>query len=68
MTEVMPLICDYDFGRFALHRKEGMVNTDNINCKKAMGGLQSGIDEGSALRCPSGKQPMAAICELCKRL
>ncbi|MBS1681262.1 MAG: GNAT family N-acetyltransferase [Bacteroidetes bacterium] len=36
MTEAMPLICNYGFGNLGLHRIEGFVESDNINCKRAM--------------------------------
>jgi [ribosomal protein S5]-alanine N-acetyltransferase len=36
MTEVMPLICTYGFENLGLHRIEGLVETDNLNCSKAM--------------------------------
>jgi [ribosomal protein S5]-alanine N-acetyltransferase len=36
MTEVMPIICKYGFDNLGLHRIEGLVETDNMNCKKAM--------------------------------
>lgn len=36
MTEILPLICKYGFENLGLHRIEGMVETDNWNCKKAM--------------------------------
>jgi len=36
MTETMPLICKYGFDNLELHRIEGLVETDNLNCKKAM--------------------------------
>lgn len=36
MTEVMPIICKYGFDNLGLHRIEGLVETDNLNCKKAM--------------------------------
>ncbi len=36
MTEVLPIICDYGFENLALHRIEGFVETDNLNCKNAM--------------------------------
>lgn len=39
MTEVMPLICNYGFENLGLHRIEGLVETDNINCKRAMAKL-----------------------------
>lgn len=36
MTEVMPIICKYGFENLELHRIEGLVETDNLNCKNAM--------------------------------
>lgn len=36
MTEVMPVICNYGFDNLGLHRIEGLVETDNLNCKNAM--------------------------------
>lgn len=36
MTEVMPIICNYGFDNLDLHRIEGLVETDNLNCKNAM--------------------------------
>jgi ribosomal-protein-alanine N-acetyltransferase len=36
MTETMPIICNYGFGQLGLHRIEGIVETDNLNCKYAM--------------------------------
>ena len=39
MKEVMPLICNYAFENLKLHRIEGFVDSDNINCKKAMSKL-----------------------------
>lgn len=36
MTEVMPIICNYGFRNLGLHRIEGLVETDNLNCKNAM--------------------------------
>lgn len=36
MAEAFPLICDYGFETLNLHRIEGMVETHNHNCKKAM--------------------------------
>ncbi|WP_262916364.1 GNAT family N-acetyltransferase [Aestuariivivens sediminis] len=39
MTETMPLICDYGFNQLGLHRIEGFVESDNLNCKKAMAKL-----------------------------
>jgi ribosomal-protein-alanine N-acetyltransferase len=40
MTEAIPLICDYGFNRLGLHRIEGIVETENINCKKALTKLE----------------------------
>jgi [ribosomal protein S5]-alanine N-acetyltransferase len=39
MAEAIPLICKYGFNKFALHRIEGLVETENLNCKKALGKL-----------------------------
>ena len=39
MTEAMPLICSYGFDTLGLHRIEGIVETENINCKNAMAKL-----------------------------
>ena len=39
MTDAMPLICNYDFDKLGLHRIEGIVETENTNCKKAMAKL-----------------------------
>ena len=36
MHEAMPLICQYGFEELGLHRIEGFVETNNINCKKAL--------------------------------
>jgi ribosomal-protein-alanine N-acetyltransferase len=36
MTEVMPIICNYGFDSLGLHRIEGLVESDNLNCKNAM--------------------------------
>ncbi len=36
MAEVFPLICDYGFNNLRLHRIEGLVETNNQNCKNAM--------------------------------
>ena len=40
MTEVVPLLVEYGFSKMGLHRIEGFVETENINCKKAMQKLQ----------------------------
>jgi len=39
MAEAMPLICNYGFENLGLHRIEGLVETNNINCKRAMAKL-----------------------------
>lgn len=36
MKEAMPLICNYGFESLGLHRIEGIVETENKNCKNAM--------------------------------
>ena len=36
MTETVPLICNYGFNTLGLHRIEGLVETENTNCKKAL--------------------------------
>lgn len=39
MQEAMPIICNYGFENMGLHRIEGFVESDNLNCKKAMSKL-----------------------------
>jgi ribosomal-protein-alanine N-acetyltransferase len=39
MTEVLPLIYNYGFNTLGLHRIEGFVESENINCKKVLGKL-----------------------------
>jgi len=36
MSEAIPLICKYGFNELGLHRIEGFVETENVNCKRAM--------------------------------
>jgi [ribosomal protein S5]-alanine N-acetyltransferase len=36
LKEAMPFICEYGFNKLGLHRIEGFVETDNLNCKKAI--------------------------------
>ncbi|MCU0344204.1 MAG: GNAT family N-acetyltransferase [Ignavibacterium sp.] len=36
MTKILPIICNYGFENLGLHRIEGFVETDNLNCKKAL--------------------------------
>ena len=50
MTEAMPLICKYGFEELGLHRIEGFVETENINCKRAMGKLEF-FHEGTMRDC-----------------
>lgn len=39
MKEAMPLICDFGFDKLGLHRIEGFVESENVNCKNAMAKL-----------------------------
>lgn len=39
MAEAMPLICNYGFKNLQLHRIEAFVETDNVNCKRAISKL-----------------------------
>lgn len=39
MKEAMPLICDFGFDQLGLHRIEGFVESENVNCKNAMAKL-----------------------------
>jgi [ribosomal protein S5]-alanine N-acetyltransferase len=50
MTEIMPIICTYGFEKLGLHRIEGFVETDNLNCKNAMKKL-SFVHEGTMRDC-----------------
>jgi len=36
MQEAMPLICDYGFNELRLNRIEGIVESENLNCKRAI--------------------------------
>ncbi len=36
MQEAMPLICDYGFIELGLNRIEGIVDSQNLNCKRAI--------------------------------
>lgn len=40
MTEAMPVICNYAFTELGIHRIEGIVETENMPCKKAMAKLK----------------------------
>lgn len=46
MTETIPLICHYGFEKLGLHRIEGLVETGNMPCKRAMAKLAF-IHEGT---------------------
>jgi len=50
MQEAMPLIWNYGFDTLQLHRIEGIVETENSNCKKAMAKLGF-IHEGTMREC-----------------
>lgn len=50
MQEAMPLICKYGFDALNLHRIEGLVVTDNVNCKRAMKKLDF-VHEGTMNDC-----------------
>lgn len=50
MTEVMPFICEFGFSNLGLHRIEGLVETDNLNCKNAMKKLDFNL-EGTMQDC-----------------
>ena len=50
MKEILPLICIYGFDKLGLHRIEGFVESDNLNCKRAM--AKSGFKyEGTMTDC-----------------
>ncbi len=36
MQEAMPLICEYGFKKLELERIEGLVESENLNCKRAL--------------------------------
>lgn len=50
MSEAMPLICSYAFDHLSLHRIEGFVETENINCKNALEKLNF-LLEGTMREC-----------------
>jgi len=50
MAEAIPLICNYGFDKLGLHRIEGFVETNNINCKRAMSKLDF-QHEGTMIDC-----------------
>lgn len=50
MTEALPIICNYCFEKLGLHRIEGIVETENSNCKKAVAKLDF-QHEGTMIDC-----------------
>ena len=50
IQEAMPLICNYGFREMGIHRIEGIVESDNALCKKAMAKLGF-IYEGTMREC-----------------
>lgn len=44
MTEAIPLIYKFAFDKMGLHRIEGFVETENINCKKALAKLKFNLE------------------------
>ncbi|MCY7410738.1 MAG: GNAT family N-acetyltransferase [Chitinophagales bacterium] len=50
MKEAMPLICNYGFNNWGLHRIEGFVESENKNCKRAMA-KRDFIHEGTMKDC-----------------
>ena len=50
MREVFPFLVDYGFGALGLHRIEGLVETENLNCKRAMDKLDF-VHEGTMKEC-----------------
>ena len=50
MTETMPIITDYAFSQIGLHRIEGFVEPENLNCKNALAKLNFKL-EGTMQDC-----------------
>lgn len=50
ITEIVPQICEYGFEHLGLHRIEGIVETENFNCKKTLSNLDF-IHEGTMKDC-----------------
>jgi ribosomal-protein-alanine N-acetyltransferase len=50
MIEILPVICEYGFDHLGLHRIEGIIETENKNCKKAIEKL-SFTYEGTMKEC-----------------
>lgn len=50
MQEVSALVVDYGFNHLGLHRIEGFVETENVNCKRAMAKMDF-VHEGTMREC-----------------
>jgi ribosomal-protein-alanine N-acetyltransferase len=50
MKEILPLIIEYGFNTMGLHRIEGLVETGNLNCKRALESLDF-VHEGTMREC-----------------
>ena len=50
MKEAIPLILDFGFNTLGIHRIEGLVETENLNCKSAMAKLDF-MYEGTMREC-----------------
>jgi ribosomal-protein-alanine N-acetyltransferase len=50
MKEVMEKVVHYGFNHMQLHRIEGLVETDNMNCKRAMAKMDF-VHEGTMREC-----------------
>ena len=50
MQEVMAYVMDYGFSHLGLHRIEGMVESGNVNCRKAMAKMDF-AHEGTMVDC-----------------
>jgi [ribosomal protein S5]-alanine N-acetyltransferase len=50
MREAFPFIVDYGFNTLGLHRIEGLVETENVNCKRSMDKLDF-VHEGTMMEC-----------------
>lgn len=47
MQEAMPLICDYGFNELGLNRIEGIVESENLKCKRAVEKLEFTLESTS---------------------
>lgn len=54
MTEAIPLICNFGFDMLRLHRIEGFVDSENLNCKQALAKLGF-KHEGTMVDCEISK-------------